>query len=88
MKLTEYCDRPRTMADIEAAGYTRDQVYNAVKKGRLINQARRDAWGRIHRGPGLYIRPDAARIDEQGQYTATPPQYDAAPLVQAWGRTC
>ena len=84
MKLTDYCDRPRTMADILAAGYTRDQVYNAVKKGALINQNRRDAWGRIHRGPGLFVRPDAARIDEQGQYTTNAPTYDARDLIAAW----
>lgn len=84
MKLTDYCDRPRTMADILAEGYTRDQVYNAVKRGALINQARRDAWGRIHKGPGLYVRPDAAKTDELGQYTNTAPTYNARDLIAAW----
>ena len=55
--LTEFCEIPRTMYEIEAEGFTRDMVYGAVKRGRAgepkpkrrmgENQARR--WA-LHRG--------------------------------------
>ena len=70
--LTDFCALPRTMYELEAEGFTRDQVYGAVKRGELVNQNRKDAWGRIRRGAGLFTvaAPAAA--------------YDAAPLVDAW----
>jgi hypothetical protein len=67
MSITE----PRTMAQLLADGYTRDQVYNAVKRGQLVNLAARDAWGRRTRGPGLFSNPAA-------------PAYNAGPLLSAW----
>jgi hypothetical protein len=67
MSITE----PRTMAQLLADGYTRNQVYNAVKRGQLVNLAARDAWGRRTRGPGLFSNPAA-------------PAYNAGPLLSAW----
>jgi hypothetical protein len=72
MSLAEFCALPRTMAEIESEGFTRDQVYGAVKRGELVNQNRKDAWGRIRRGAGLFT------------VAAPAPTYDAAPLVDAW----
>ena len=69
MNITE----PRTMAQLLADGYTRDQVYNAVKRGQLVNLAARDAWGRRTRGPGLFSNPAA-------------PASNAALLLTAWGK--
>jgi len=60
------------MHECEAEGYTRDQVYAAVKRGELVNQNRRDAWGRIRRGAGLFTVAD------------TKPAYDADALVEVW----
>ena len=70
--LTDFCAMPRTMYEIEAEGFTRDQVYGAVKRGELVNQNREDAWGRIRRGAGLFT------------VAAPAPTYDAAPLVDVW----
>jgi hypothetical protein len=72
MNLAEFCALPRTMAEIESEGFTRHQVYGAVKRGELVNQNRKDAWGRIKRGAGLFTvaAPAAA--------------YDAVALVDAW----
>ena len=70
MSITE----PRTMAQLLADGYTRDQVYNAVKRGQLVNLAARDAWGRRTHGPGLFSNPAA-------------PAYNAAPLLSAWSQS-
>jgi hypothetical protein len=60
------------MAEIENEGFTRDQVYGAVKRGELVNQNRKDAWGRIRRGAGLFT------------VAAPAPAYDAVALVDAW----
>ena len=49
MRLTD----PKTMQELLAEGWTRDQVYGAVKRGDLVNLNRLDAWGRIRRGPGV-----------------------------------
>jgi len=70
--LVEFCALPRTMAEIENEGFTRHQVYGAVKRGELVNQNPKDAFGRVKRGAGLFTvaAPAAA--------------YDAAPLVDAW----
>jgi len=89
MTLTNFCETPRTMVEIEAEGFTRDQVYGAVKRGELVNQNRKDAWGRIKRGELVnQNRKDAwGRIKRgAGLFTvACPaPRYDAAPLVAAW----
>ena len=72
MTLAEFCALPRTMAEIETEGFTRDQVYGAVKRGELVNQNRKDAWGRIRRGAGLFT------------VAAPAPTYDATALVQSW----
>jgi hypothetical protein len=42
MRLTD----PKTMQELMADGWTRDQVYAAVKRGELVNLNRLDAWGR------------------------------------------
>jgi hypothetical protein len=70
--LAEFCALPRTMFELEAEGFTRDQVYGAVKRGELVNQNRKDAWGRIKRGAGLFT------------VAAPAATYDAAALVEAW----
>jgi hypothetical protein len=72
MSLAEFCALPRTMAEIENEGFTRDQVYGAVKRGELVNQNRKDAWGRVRRGAGLFT------------VAAPAPTYDATALVDAW----
>jgi hypothetical protein len=72
MGLIEFCSIPRTMAEIENEGFSRHQVYGAVKRGELVNQNRKDAWGRIRRGAGLFT------------VAAPAPVYDAAPLVDVW----
>ena len=72
MTLIDFCEIPRTMVEIEAEGFTRDQVYGAVKRGELVNQNRKDAWGRIKRGAGLSTVAAPVAV------------YDAAPLVDAW----
>lgn len=72
MSLADFCALPRTMAEIENEGFTRDQVYGAVKRGELVNQNRKDAWGRIRRGAGLFT------------VAAPAPTYDATALVQSW----
>lgn len=70
--LADFCSIPRTMAEIENEGFSRHQVYGAVKRGELVNQNRKDAWGRIRRGAGLFT------------VAAPAPVYDAAPLVDVW----
>jgi hypothetical protein len=70
--LAEFCALPRTMFELEAEGFTRDQVYGAVKRGELVNQNRKDAWGRVKRGAGLFT------------VAAPAATYDAAALVDAW----
>ncbi len=72
MTLIDFCQLPRTMYEIEAEGFTRDQVFGAVKRGELVNQNHRDAFGRIKRGAGLFT-------------VASPSStYDAAALVDVW----
>ena len=72
MTLSDFCAIPRTMHEIEAEGFTRDMVYGVVKRGELINQNRKDAWGRTRRGAGLFTVAAPALV------------YDAAELVNAW----
>lgn len=69
MRLTN----PKTMRELLDDGWTRDQVYGAVKRGELVNLNRLDAWGRIRRGPGLFDRPAG-------------PGVDFAALANAWRR--
>ena len=71
MRLTD----PKTMRELMADGWTRDQVYGAVKRGELVNLNRLDAWGRIRRGPGLFGQPAGPGVT----FTA---------LADAWGRPC
>ena len=72
MTLTDFCEIPRTMYEIEAEGFTRDQVFGAVKRGELVNQNPADAFGRVKRGAGLFT------------VAAPAATYDAAALVDAW----
>jgi hypothetical protein len=71
MRLTD----PKAMRELMADGWTRDQVYAAVKRGELVNLNRLDAWGRIRRGPGLFAAPAG-------------PGVNFTPLRDAWGRSC
>lgn len=70
--LADFCAIPRTMYEIEAEGFTRDMVYGAVKRGELVNQNRKDAWGRVRRGAGLFTVAAPAAV------------YDATELVSVW----
>lgn len=72
MILTDFCAMPRTMYELEAEGFTRDQVYGAVKRGELVNQNHKDAFGRVKRGAGLFT------------VAAPVSTYDAAALVDVW----
>ena len=72
MTLTDFCEIPRTMYELEAEGFTRDQVFGAVKRGELVNQNPADAFGRVKRGAGLFT------------VAAPAASYDAAPLVDVW----
>lgn len=65
MTITNFCTQPRTMAEIVGEGYTKDMVYNAVKKGALVNLNRKDSWGRIRRGKGLFqIANESERVNK------------------------
>jgi len=93
MNVIDFCETPRTMAEVLDAGFTRDQIYNNVKQGKLINLTRRDAWGRItHNRPGLFQSlanwdgsldghnySGRERIGNQAQH------FDTRALVSAWG---
>jgi hypothetical protein len=72
MTLTDFCAIPRTMTEIENEGFTRHQVYGAVKRGELVNQNRKDAFGRVKRGAGLFTVAAPTAV------------YDAVALVDAW----
>lgn len=72
MTLTDFCAMPRTMYELEAEGFTRDQVFGAVKRGELVNQNHKDAFGRVKRGAGLFT------------VAAPVATYDAAALVDVW----
>ena len=56
--MIDFFNKPRTIKDAIDHGITRDMVYNNVKKGLLVNLKRKDAWGRIVRGNGLFIVPN------------------------------
>jgi hypothetical protein len=70
--LTDFCAMPRTMYELEAEGFTRGQVFGAVKRGELVNQNPADAFGRVKRGAGLFT------------VAAPVATYDAAALVDVW----
>ena len=73
--LQDFCQEPRTMEDLENAGFKPHAVYNAVKRNELKNANAMDAWGRKQRGKGLFVS------------TMTPIPYNASLLVQAWNNT-
>jgi hypothetical protein len=60
------------MTEIENEGFTRHQVYGAVKRGELVNQNPKDAFGRVKRGAGLFTVAAPTAV------------YDAVALVDAW----
>jgi hypothetical protein len=70
--LQDFCQEPRSMAELEDGGFDRAKVYAAVKRGDLKNANAVDAWGRKQRGKGLFVS------------TVTPIPYNATLLVQAW----
>jgi len=70
--LQDFCQEPRTMEDLENAGFKPHAVYNAVKRNELKNANAMDAWGRKQRGKGLFVS------------TVTPIPYNAALLVAWW----
>ena len=70
--LQDFCQEPRTMEDLESAGFKPHAVYNAVKRNELKNANAMDAWGRKQRGKGLFVS------------TVTPIPYNASLLVQVW----
>ena len=77
MTITNFCTSPRTMAEIVDEGYTKDMVYNAVKKGALVNLNRKDLWGRIRRGKGLFqIANESERVNKTS--------FDTSGLAGAW----
>lgn len=90
MSIIDFCEIPRTMAQMIDAGFTRDQVYNNVKGGKLVNLTRRDSWGRTtHNRPGLFQAAESHDGSFDGHNWAGSERgaqrYDARPLVSAWG---
>ena len=71
-ELQDFCQEPRTMEDLENAGFKPHTVYNAVKRNELTNTNATNAWGRKQRRKGLFL----------STVTATP--YNASALVAAW----
>lgn len=70
--LQDYCQEPRSMAELVEAGFKPHSVYSAVKRKELTNTTSTDDWGRKLRGRGLFLS------------TITPLTYNAAALVEAW----
>ncbi len=60
------------MEELIDGGFPRTKVYNAVKRGELVNANSKDAWGRKQRGNGLFVS------------AVTPVPYNATLLVAAW----
>jgi len=60
------------MEELIDGGFPRTKVYNAVKRGELVNANSKDAWGRKQRGKGLFVS------------AVTPTPYNATLLVAAW----
>ena len=71
-ELQDFCQEPRTMEELIDGGFPRTKVYNAVKRGELVNANSKDAWGRKQRGRGLFVS------------AVTPTPYNATLLVAAW----
>jgi hypothetical protein len=71
-ELQDFCQEPRTMEELIDGGFPRTKVYNAVKRGELVNANSKDAWGRKQRGKGLFV----------SAVTSVP--YNATLLVAAW----
>jgi len=70
--LQDFCQEPRTMQELEEAGFKPHSVYNAVKKGDLKNVKATDDWGRRTHGKGLFL----------STVTIAPMNFTA--LQQAW----
>lgn len=93
MNVIDFCETPRTMAEVLNAGFTRDQIYNNVKHGKLVNLTRRDAWGRTtHNRPGLFqaagnwdIGLEDHNFNGRERLGGQVQHFDAKPLVAAWG---
>ena len=80
MTISDFCRVPRTMRECLDEGFTTHQVYNAVRKNELLNVNRKDAWGRIRRGPGLFVvRDESMRLDQLIVSTK-----DLATALAAW----
>ncbi len=60
------------MEELIDGGFPRTKIYNAVKRGELVNANSKDAWGRKQRGKGLFVS------------AVTPTPYNATLLVAAW----
>jgi hypothetical protein len=71
-ELQDFCQEPRTMEELIDGGFPRTKIYNAVKRGELVNANSKDAWGRKQRGKGLFVS------------AVTPVPYNATLLVAAW----
>ena len=71
-ELQDFCQEPRTMEELIDGGFPRTKIYNAVKRGELINANSKDACGRKQRGKGLFVS------------AVTPVPYNATLLVAAW----
>jgi len=56
-ELQFYFKKPISLDEAKKMGLTKDQIYNSVKKGWLVNIKRFDDWGRIIRGKGLFVIP-------------------------------
>ena len=86
MSIFNFCETPRTMAEILEEGFTRDQVYNNVKRGRLVNLLSRDAWGRsVHQRRGLFQSSEHWDGVFGAQTRGVKPRFDSSALVSAWG---
>ena len=71
--LQSYFIKPITLNEAKKMGLTKDQIYNSVKKGWLVNIKRFDDWGRIIRGKGLFVIPENNE-----------PEYDTKTLQGIW----
>lgn len=86
MSIFNFCETPRTMAEILEEGFTRDQVYNNVKRGKLVNLLSRDAWGRsVHQRRGLFQSSGHWDGVFGAQTRGVKPRFDSSALVSAWG---
>jgi len=71
-ELQDFCQEPRTMEELESAGFKRHHVYNAVKRKELVNTKATDDWGRKLKTKGLFL----------STVTITPMNFTA--LQSAW----